>query len=233
MKKLIITTVGTSTLEKCCKEKGDPERIAERLNKYGKDDEHYDDIKQHAIANLQSKLSRYTDTKSLEVRKCLSAEMASLLAMECVQDIGEITSEDVIALLHSHTVDGELCAEVNAEVLCNVKKVCPKIIRIEGLQTEDATTFVKNGLSNLYEKTKDLLESHNCQRFVNITGGYKGCIPIQTLQAFEKNITVIYLFEDTDLVIMRFTEDGKVEFGIGNERSVTRFDTNPRHVHES
>jgi len=231
MQKLIITTVGTSILDKCCKKFGDAETIAEKLEKKGKDSEYYNEIKQHAIDALQYHFERYTNNTSITVRKRMSAEIASLLAME--KDIENLTNEDKIVLLHSDTTGGELCAEVTADVLCKERQICPEIIRIEGLQTENAKTFVDKGLKNLFTITKDLLEAHNCQRFVNITGGYKGCIPIQALQAQDKRVTVIYLFEDTDLVLMYFTEDGKVEFGIGNERSTTKFDTNSRHEYES
>ena len=143
----------------------------------------------------------------------LSAEMATLITMHGEARIGEITQRDRIVLLHSDTPEGELCAEVNkaameSEILVDgeAKKEPWNVgdpVRINGLNGVKPTDFANTGLKDFQDRTERLLDDFDGDKFLSVTGGYKGLIPFATLLVYKKEITLVYLFERSDgLVIM-------------------------------
>lgn len=229
MKKLIITTVGTSALDRCS------DYTAEKfIEKYQNEkDDFYNRVKVDASQTLQGQVDMYLkNNKDIRFRKCLSAEIASLLVMEDEIEDFSINSEDKIALLFSHTIDGKICAEINS---CGIQKkwnIKPEMHEIEGLDPANAVKFVEMGLNNLFEKTKKLLEENSDrQRFINITGGYKGLIPIQTLQAEMNEVPIVYLFEESELAIMKFADNG-IKFWIKGQEIRLPFLEYGRRRHE-
>jgi putative CRISPR-associated protein (TIGR02619 family) len=126
--------------------------------------------------------------------------MASLVAMDGNEGIGDITSEDMIALLYSKTPDGKVCAEINAEAIKHKWQIEPDMKEVAGLDPDKPEIFATEGLKNLIDISRNLLVEYSggdYDRYFNITGGYKGAIPIQTLQAIMKNVPIIYLFENS------------------------------------
>lgn len=212
MSKLIITMCGTSALfehsnwqdGKGGRQWNKPKDLIDELENEGKNNEStYNHQKKQIIGNLTRNFTRYyeNDEKGLDT---LSAELASLLAMAKDKEIGAITTDDKIILLYSDTVDGRLCAEANKEMMTknrlNWKNT--EIIEIAGLQTKDAVKFVKTGLNNLLSKIKELKESHSSYNiFINITGGYKGSMPVLSRAAIALKIPLVYFFENCNEII--------------------------------
>jgi len=189
----------------------EPEDLIRELENEAKNKKstEYNHQKGQIINNLTQNLNRYyeNDEKGLAT---LSAEIASLLAMEKDTDIGKITDGDKmitdgdkIMLLYSDTRDGSLCAEANKKLMKNDKlNWDTEIFKIEGLQPKDAAKFVETGLNNLLKKIKELKDSHsNYQIFINITGGYKGAIPVLSRAAIDLKIPLVYFFENCNEII--------------------------------
>lgn len=270
MAKLILVTVGTSVLFgknsgwKDSKYYPDEKKLAAKLEVnineriQDNEDSDYSDHRKRVIKKLKHNLNLYYKNGEKGYEK-LSAELASLLAMS--KAIDRITDKDKIALLHSDTAAGQLCAEVNAQLICSGIMNCPspsieilekdesgrqivtafkspdnmkeiiRMIRIVGLQHRNPQDFVKKGLVNLHERSKKLLESHlDWEKYINITGGYKGEVPIQTLLAALKRVPIVYLFENAELVTMNIDEN-RIEVHAGNlSTSVSNTRSNRRNV---
>ncbi len=214
MSKLIITMCGTSALFEHSnwrdrsngREWKESENLIKQLETEARNSKsiEYNHQKNQTISNLKKALNRYyeNEEKGLDT---LSAEIASLLAMEKDKEIGAITQEDKIMILYSDTIDGKLCAEVNKELIENYDKLNWKnteIVKIEGLQPINAVKFVETGLKNLLSKIKALKESNSGhQIFINITGGYKGSIPVLSRAAIALKIPLVYFFENCNEII--------------------------------
>ncbi|MBE0427720.1 MAG: putative CRISPR-associated protein [Nitrospirae bacterium] len=214
MSKLIITTVGTSI----------------RSNKlYPSEFNTYMDALVNgtpltSVRNIKNIINRTAD-KVIEnfnnnrPNKFLSAEIASLRAFKNNDKLG-FSNDDVIALLSTDTEDGKFCAEVNKRVLkelnwCTVLE--PMVIK--GLKTkkiredEDISkSFKEAGLNSLKEKVESLLNRQEyTEKYFNITGGFKATIPFITILSFEKGMSLIYLYEESnDLIIISPPETGTV-----------------------
>lgn len=127
--------------------------------------------------------------------KDLSAELASMLKFE--ESYGKITNEDKIYLLHSDTVDGELCAKVNAELMKDLLDWDVQVIKIDSLKIENVTTF-QRGLNNLKNKVLNLLPpQEGWIKCMNITAGYTGLVPYTTVLAWDYGMDLLYFFEDS------------------------------------
>ena len=105
MPKLILVTVGTSALDKCCEvHSGSIEKLADDLHRKGETSRFYTDVKKDTLKNLKNNTN--LSCRGLIGYSRFSAEIASLLAMHKDPSIGKITTEDKIILLHSDTVAG-------------------------------------------------------------------------------------------------------------------------------
>lgn len=139
----------------------------------------------------------------------LSAELASLRMFKKNEELG-LSKDDVIALLSTDTEEGKFCADVNKNVLdksgwCNVLE--PTILT--GLKTKRtkenekiSQSFIDAGLKKLKEEVEKLLSKEYKNKYFNITGGFKGVIPFATCLAIEKGINLIYLYEESDDLIV-------------------------------
>jgi len=224
MAKLILVTVGTSALfEHSTWKNGSngnwrkQEELTECLerelrdNRYSNEDSEYQHQKRQVLDSLKSNLQTYYENNEQGL-DTLSAELASLLAMHNETSIGKITAQDKIVLLHSDTADGKLCAEVNKEVIQSdmvingdVKKDAWNVdvpICIDGLDATNPIAFENRGLSNFQNKIEHCLINFNSEKFLNVTGGYKGLIPFGTLLAYKNEITLVYLFEKSKGMII-------------------------------
>ena len=200
MSKLIITTVGTSIISNRLFPEGYNTQIEEL--KSGTRIRNHERI----IDETTAAIKRAIDNNG--PNKLLSAELASLRVFE--QNHG-ISKDDTIVLFSTDTEDCRFCAEVNKKVLnelgwCNV----PEPVVIEGLKTrrtekdEDISkTFMEAGLRKLSEETENILNKGSFdEKYFNITGGFKATIPFVTILAFNKGITLIYLYEESNELII-------------------------------
>lgn len=201
MTKLILTTIGTSIITK----KLFPPQFNSEITSIeeGNRPREYENCVKGTVTNL----GNIFHNKS--TNEYLSAELASLRVFKKNKELNE---DDVIVLLATDTVDGKFCAEVNKKVLDSLKWC--KIegpSRIKGFKTRETTpdediakNFVDAGLNNLRNEVERILRSNIFDtRYFNITGGFKGIIPFATILAFEKMISLMYLYETSnDLIII-------------------------------
>jgi len=212
MPKLILVTVGTSALEKCCDKNKYPdvEELAIQLNRKGETSQLYTEVKENVLKNLKTNTQRNVENRDTDYSK-LSAELASLLAMGKNPGIGKIENDDRIVLLHSDTTDGKLCAEANAEVMRQEVKINDEVkkkiwhveepIKIEDLRVDDPENFY-NGLQNLKTKVTSLVKGPQSNYF-NITGGFKGVIPFITVLAWDLLFPkLFYLYEKSEQIVV-------------------------------
>jgi putative CRISPR-associated protein (TIGR02619 family) len=213
MSKLIITTVGTSIITNKLYEARFDTKIARLKDGISiSNNEIVSSTKKNILNNLLNKSSN----------KLLSAEIASLKAFKEATGPG-ISEDDLIALFTTDTEDGKFCAEVNKVVLESTKW-CKNITGpfvIEGLKTrrteedEDISeTFKDAGLIKLKEKTEKLIrENQYSEKYFNITGGFKATIPFITILAFEKGMSLFYLYEESnDLILINPPSEFKCSF---------------------
>ncbi|MBC8181882.1 putative CRISPR-associated protein [candidate division KSB1 bacterium] len=223
MKKLIFVTVGTSALFGKCNGLNWEHSANRQIHptqehlcrKLDEDDinnrtDEFNHQKEGAISTIKKSLIRYYENRETGLID-LSAELASLLAMEKDSAIGPIASDDVIYLLHSDTADSRLCAEIN-EVLFKedvvIEKSASKLpwniqepIKIEKLNAVNVFDFQNEGLENYQKKIINLSKDFNGRVLLNVTGGYKALIPFGTLLAFQNEFTIFYLFEQCNEIV--------------------------------
>ncbi len=122
----------------------------------------------------------------------LSAETHSLAKLK-------VSESDEVVLLHSETLDGQLCAEAVKEVLENELGLRPRLVKIEGLQVNNGERFRKVGIQKLFEvlteETKGWLENPEQKAILNATGGFKSVVPYVTLFGLLHRLEVVYIFE--------------------------------------
>ena len=197
MTKLIITTVGTSLLDK---------KIHAGFNKW------INMRQQNQIPQLfkkeapaQQKYEEHVMEYFLKMtrRKDYTAEIASLKLMEINKE------EDRVVLLASDTFSGVFCALMNQFyineniALCEPGNGDDKDLRIiKGLEAKEASRFV-DGLNNL----SDLLWEFDAEAakqgrelIFNITGGYKGIIPFIAFYARAHRKKIYYGYEESELI---------------------------------
>lgn len=128
----------------------------------------------------------------------ISAEIKSLRA------IGAEPGDDVF-LLHTPTQDGEICADIIAELLLSEMDIKARLRRIEKLQVADAVAFRREGVDNLFSVLKELTAGHDYDDqksvFLNVTAGYKAIVPYVTLFGLLRRFDVVYIFERSDALI--------------------------------
>jgi len=227
MAKLILVTVGTSALfneysewqydSNDDKRWEKPEELIEclemevRVGTHNNEDSEYQHQKEQVLDYLKSNLQTYYDSK--KGLDTLSAELASLLAMHKDLSIGNITDEDKIVLLHSDTADGKLCAETNAEV---IQSICANVLvrPLVGIRVQPITpgedirrSFVIRGLNSIQNEVRQAVVNfqeeygEDIPCYMNITGGYKGMLPFTTVLALSYDLTLVYLYEESEKII--------------------------------
>ncbi|MBM3711847.1 MAG: hypothetical protein FJW56_00185 [Actinobacteria bacterium] len=228
--KLVITTVGTSLIEKLGMEKIKTRNgWVDNKNKLYNQSLHvnitsYCETKKtdEAEKHYQENQSDVKGTINLLTEKLTDpandspfapAEIASLWKM------GLNKEKDKVVLLYSDTPDGAFCAVVNAVYINHKIAKCDiqngDIHIIDGLQSKDGDKFKNEGLPNLLKIISNLIKENNKEYKIvlNITGGYKGLIPYMSLigMCFDE-IDIVYLYEESDRLI-RF-EKLPVDFDI-------------------
>lgn len=207
MSKLIITTVGTSIISNELY----PKEYNNYIKELTKDKPLRDEIKSILINRTVDKM--YLNVSTNLPKNMWSAEISSINAFKVNKDLG-LKEDIVIALFSTDTEDGKFCTEVNKKVLdklgwCKVLDPIP----ITGLKTKSkdkpneavSKNFIEVGLQKINEEVDKLLKNKEYkQNYFNITGGFKSIIPIATIIAFEREMSLIYLYEDSDdLIVMK------------------------------
>ena len=187
----IITTVGTSLIEKYKKEKDDIfsdiveedyftnfqnsdymdecQRIIKELNDF------FDKEEQSAeTTTIQKITEKYRDEKYFEVHLIATDTLLSYVVAEAIKKFYE--------------------GNKNIKVYFDRKKDV-----IEKLMVSNSSEIVKKGYKNLIKKLLDLTTGYN--EIYNISGGYKALVPIMTLIASYKKINLAYIYENEDNLI--------------------------------
>jgi len=222
MSKLITTTVGTSVITNRLYDRRFDTEITQ-LVEYRKTPRNKDEIVNDTVEKIKENL------QNKRPNNYLTAELASLRAFKNNSELG-ISNDDVIALFSTDTEDGKFCAKVNEEVFKSLQwcEVLSPVV-IEGLKTrriredEDISNVFKDaGLISLKRETERLLANNGYTRkYFNITGGFKATIPFITILAFEKGMSLFYLYEESnDLIVI--DPPGEFNYSFDAMRDVTR-----------
>ena len=155
-------------------------------------------------------------TEKDHINKEACAEITSLIKF-C-----ELKKQDIeVNLMASDSISSHIIAELLAETLDNHKinnytinvKYNKKHDCIKGLNIHNEAKFKNEGISNIIKQYQPIWKNTYETTYFNITGGYKGVIPIITLMGQVFNFTIFYLFENTDRIIempkipMKYDED--------------------------
>lgn len=214
MKRLIITTVGTSITT-------NPKLISSDFKhevntiKRGIKPRHYEKCVRQTVRNLTNVFNQPHFSND-----SLSAELASI----CVLDKSiKLKNDDVIALLATDTKDGIFCAEVNKKAMesLDLCKICGPY-EIEGLKIKGdeniAKDFVEKGFINFQKEVEKIIKENEVDgtKYFNITGGFKGIIPSATILAIENGMILIYLYEESkNLITMDLSvSSGKIKCNV-------------------
>jgi CRISPR/Cas system-associated protein Csm6 len=164
-----------------------------------------------------------------------SAEVSSLHQMIKGHEHLGITPDNVkIVLVSTGSSDGVFAARINKRLIGHLLLGCPadkakqwhsnrndgldksleriSVGRVRGLQVKDVDQLIKTGVGNLRQLFHRFNEEYKqAQRFVNITGGFKGVIPLITAFAWADLWRLFYLYESTpDLVEIPY-QDVKID----------------------
>ncbi|HWP91859.1 MAG TPA: putative CRISPR-associated protein [Thermodesulfobacteriota bacterium] len=194
MRKMVLTTVGTSLIYHLVEKKTNLKNYADgiegkpskELDNYRRE---YDVLKKESLSHLKSlNLDKSTDLDKS------SAEIKSLLKLG-------IGNSDVVYLFATETIDGKLCAEVLKDFIEEEFGCDVKLEEINGLQVSNPELFKKTGVRNYIDKATKIIENHHYQLILNTTGGFKAVVPYTTLLGMLFQIPVFYIFEETQSLI--------------------------------
>ena len=144
---------------------------------------------------IQRKLEEYAEThSSAEFLHWASAETNSLVRLKLD------SKKDRIALLHSETEDGKICAEEVQKIINNNLDVQSELFCLQGLQVENAERFRREGIQSLFE-TLERLRQRDWNLRLNVTGGFKSVVPYMTLYGQFHQLEVVYIFERSSQLI--------------------------------
>jgi putative CRISPR-associated protein (TIGR02619 family) len=181
VRRIIICTTGTSIAQ------GVP------ALKDGQDAETYRQAIRNRLANLRRQLGDH----SLFFRK-LSAESNSLHRLR-------VNERDEVVLLHTETLDGQICAEMVKELVEEAAQLKVELVRIGGLQVDDAGRFRREGVQNLFgelhRRCGPRLDDEQTEIILNATGGFKSTVPYLTLYGLLYRLPVVYIFERSETLI--------------------------------
>jgi len=168
----------------------------------------YNRLKSQLSDRLSANLADYGGPDDTRDFRRFTAELGSLLAMKRQELFDPDPANNRLILLYTDTKEGQLCAEVLEQVLASDsgRKNLPcrvKSHRIASLKVENTESF-KEGLNNLKRIISGEIESRipNIQKFFNITGCYKAIIPYATAIAWDYNMLLCYLYENSSELIM-------------------------------
>lgn len=191
--KTIITTVGTSIFTNYLEKKQD---IKDKI----------EDLKMLPYSNWKDNIHDINSVRKsvgewAKDNEDSSAEIKSLLK------INETIDEDIeVRLLATDTILSVLAAEIirNLKISQNRIKIIfnQKNDIIKSLQVTDKIKFEKDGVVNFVDSIHKIIQSSYFENVIlNITGGYKALIPYMTIIGQINNISIYYIFENTNELI--------------------------------
>lgn len=206
----VFVTVGTSALSKFrpsrwTKSEGD---LIKELNRGDRDV--FDSRKKEMVEVATYLMTHYdSGSESTNLHK-YSAELGSLLAMQRRGDMFDSDpAKNRIYLLHTDTMEGRLCAEVNAASITASSVFASfvstiEVRKIEHLSVEHAQQFGEGLQAFKSLVAEQCLNQPGDRRIFNITGGYKALIPYATVLAWDQCMTICYLYEGSnELIVMK------------------------------
>ena len=179
--KTVITTVGTSLIINY--QKSNNNRLTTHKNYLAsaykeKEDKH-------------DKLIKESISKWISDNSYASAEISSLYKIQQNQE-----DEIKVILITTDTIGSNLCAELLNDFFKNKDNIIiNKIYCIPKLNVKSRNDFVKEGVPNLIMQLSVILENEYNPIF-NITGGYKGIIPLLTIYSAVNDCEINYIYEE-------------------------------------
>ncbi len=123
------------------------------------------------------------------VKKHKEDVIVNLIATDSI--LSCIAAEVIKETIDSYEIDGN-----TIEVEFNIENDS-----IKELQVRDYEKFKKYGIANLLNRCNKIAPEGVSEVYLNITGGYKGVIPIMTLIGQVYNYKVIYIYEETETIV--------------------------------
>lgn len=131
-----------------------------------------------------------------------SAELKSLIYLLKGR---QPNSNDVLHFFATDTPAGTLAARIISDFTRDYFDIKTEVVRVEGLQVTDDSSFNTRGIRNLISRVFDRLDkapAGTYRRVLNPTGGYKGIVPYLTLIGMvENDIETSYIYENSSALI--------------------------------
>jgi putative CRISPR-associated protein (TIGR02619 family) len=131
-----------------------------------------------------------------------SAELKSLFYILKGHDANK---NDILHFFATDTPAGTLAARIISDFAREYFKIQTEVVRIEGLQVTDDTSFNTQGIRRFISRVFDRLNKASrgtYRRVLNPTGGYKGVVPYLTLIGMiEEDVEISYIYETSSALI--------------------------------
>jgi len=192
--KKIITTVGTSLFTNHFEEDN-----ASDLKLFHEDLKGISASKWDAEGIKQDREDLRQEVKKFWHSDQASAEIASLLKIA-----DQYPNEELeVYLIATDTVLSRLAAELVQEWFEGKMTVRfdPEQQVIAGLSVEQAGTFIEHGIQRLVQTILDIRGKGEDAMLLNISGGYKGLIPVMTIVGQLYDMNICYTYEDSEELI--------------------------------
>lgn len=184
----IITPVGTSLFTNYLKKRNN---IKEHLDAIkGKPAEEYK-LCEDRINRIKQTIIEFIK----ENNSSASAEIKSILKIK-----EEIKDKMDVRLFASDSLESVLAAEILSDNVSNAHFNKEQDV-IKGLQVNDGGKFAKQGMKNLINRIYAISPDYFENLILNITGGFKATIPFLTIFGQVNNISLYYIFEESDTLI--------------------------------
>ncbi len=201
MGKKIITTVGTSLLDKAKRYHNNQlsnydevkslsfyENWNQNLGEYG------------AITDLKNQIRTYIQSGNDGIDA--SAEIKSLVKIQeqenCKLEVYLICTDTILSVVAAEMIvewfRGYDEKKENFEIKFEHTEECI----IKGLQVDDADKFEQEGFNNLLDKLQEHFKDNT---ILNISGGYKAIIPVLTIIGQLYDLPLNYIYEDSERII--------------------------------
>ena len=187
----IITTVGTSLIEKYIDEKND---IFKDLKENKKDKSYFSNIKRYdkKCKNIIEELKIFFDKKE---KSAETTTIQKVIDDEKDFEIYLIATDTLLSYIVAEAIKNFYQDNENITVYFDREKDIIKDLRVDKLDI-----FTK-GVDNLINKILNITNGKFDNTILNITGGYKAIIPYLTIIGQISNSKIVYIFENSDALI--------------------------------
>lgn len=194
----IITTVGTSLVSNYIKQNksdGEFEERVENLEYRKLKDLELQDIEDD-FNFVKNKLIKFAETQNSASAELKSYNKIMHSEKPEYSSVYLIASDTILGRLSAEAIKEEI-AKTNDQVFFN-----PDKDQIKNLQIDNAAKLKNEGFKNLIQRIYEIAGSSDLQDLsFNITGGYKGIIPILIILAVIKSRDIFYIYENTESLI--------------------------------